>query len=218
MLDGRQMAQLRKTYCRLHCCAHVAHQGSDLPAATAAAAAKGAHGVPVCTSCRLPHHNTRTDSVQRHAADLVTHVRRMAAADDVGSCDDPAAQAAGAAGLLSCPEREWQDGLDILAEALALHCRTRSANEIAAFMRAEEESGAKRLASDWRVDGNKAAAVAAAADGAAQQSGRRGGVRPHARPSVAWVPVAPLPAGSDGDGLRPSLVHGGVPPTRPRAG
>jgi len=43
-----------------------------------------------------------------------------------------------------CPEREWEAGLLLLAESLALHCATRSSAEIVAFMRHDEARAAKR--------------------------------------------------------------------------
>ena len=40
---------------------------------------------------------------------------------------------------------EWERGLHVLAAALSQHCRTRSADEVLAFMRNEESSAPKRL-------------------------------------------------------------------------
>lgn len=50
----------------------------------------------------------------------------------------------GVLGDMGCPEREWQQGLMLLAETLALHCRTRSAEEIAAFMMHEGSAQASK--------------------------------------------------------------------------
>ena len=74
--------------------------------------------------------------------------------------DDTAAKQRHVASLLSlistavsgdCPEREWQESLRILAEAMAMHWRTRSTDEIVAFMNDEVASSAKRIATPDRM-------------------------------------------------------------------
>ena len=68
----------------------------------------------------------------------------------------------------------WQVGLRILAEAMALHCRTRSADEIVGFMTDEMSSSGKRHAPSF-IEGQ--GAVHAALEGAVDHS--------HAHPTTS---------------------------------
>ena len=61
-----------------------------------------------------------TAALQGQAGALLETVRRMSA----GSSD--------------CPEHEWEHGLRILTEAMAMHSRTRTVQEILAFVRRDD--------------------------------------------------------------------------------
>lgn len=177
LLCERQMAALRKTYCKLYC----THSGTSQPnssqaslpgqqatsailkpvdpmafaaSATAAAGSLGHLSFPsrepqLCDTCLEPHHSatneppaTSSDSsvvvAQGHASALLATVRSMALQG--GNCDSDDGR--------PCPEHEWQQGLRILAEAMAMHCRTRSPAEIVAFMHDELSSSGKRAATN----------------------------------------------------------------------
>ena len=72
-----------------------------------------------------------------NVATLLATAREMAAA----SVNDPTASPD------ECPQREWEAGLRLMAEMLAQHSRTRSAEEIVAFMNHEEARARKAHAS-----------------------------------------------------------------------
>ena len=54
------------------------------------------------------------------------------------------------ASLAASQEFEWSHGLRVLAEAMSMHCRTRSAAEIVAFMHDEAAGREKRHSSNAR--------------------------------------------------------------------
>ena len=161
MLCDRQVALLRKTYCRLHCThgklGRVPSFGSHprqllhIP--------KLLQTGPLCSTCLVPHHdvvgdgfspspaiNAAAAAAQQRAAEVLASVTKMASATAATSPEEDC----------GCPEREWEEGLLILAQAMAMHCRTRSANEIIAFMHDEIDSSDKRPANSFRrglVDG-----------------------------------------------------------------
>ena len=125
MLCDRQVAALRKTYCRLHC----THSGT--PSQAHLAAPREAE--MVCGSCNTAHPDhshpavpidATTAAAQRHATALLATATRMAGA----------LHGDGGDGGGGCPEREWQDTMRILAEAMAMHCHTKSTDEIVGFM------------------------------------------------------------------------------------
>jgi len=94
----------------------------------------------MCTTCNTPHAlplapapslDPAVAAVQRHAAALLSALNELTLAateDDL----DP------------CPEREWEHGLSVLAQAMSMHCRTRSTAEIVGYMQDESASAAKR--------------------------------------------------------------------------
>jgi hypothetical protein len=158
LICDRQLAALRKSYCRLHCTQSaspiVPHAPSTLATLEGAAggnddpvqgyAAKPATAFPLCDSCMVPHPieaprptDAAGAAAQRDATVLLESVRHMASA--TMSAQGP------------CPEHEWQQGLRIISEAMAMHCRTRSAAEIFAFMHDEVASGGKRAATATKV-------------------------------------------------------------------
>ena len=159
MLCDRQVAALRKTYCRLHC----THGSAPHRALTAMPPA-----TPHCATCRTPHglppppSNPALAEVQKGATALLATVGQMATACSARSDAE------------NCPETEWQVGLRILAEAMALHCRTRSADEIVGFMTDEMSSSGKRHAPSF-IEGQ--GAVHAALEGAVDHS--------HAHPTTS---------------------------------
>ena len=126
-----QMKQLRRTYCRLHCKHSTLHLKHWIQPT-----------VPkrnICDSCAVPHLEAGPPDpaialVQPHAAEVLSSVQQMATA------------AANADGQEPCPEREWELGLRIIAEAMAQHCRSRSVAEIIGFMQDEEANPDKRTA------------------------------------------------------------------------
>lgn len=128
MLCERQLATLRRTYCRLHC----THGPRDV------ARSGELMGPTTCGACHVAHpqaqpvNGDRGASVQRHAATLLATVKQLAAQDEA---------------VEGCPEREWELGFHLLAEAMSMHCRTRSAAEIVGFMNDEEMRANKQLAS-----------------------------------------------------------------------
>ena len=136
MLCDRQVAELRKTYCRLYC----SHNAGTFVDATP----------PLCGTCKVAHHvpppipSADAAAAQRHAGKLLASVRQMTASDIAGT-GGGGADGGGGGSEDYCPEQEWQHGLHILAEALATHCRTRTPAEIVQFMRDDVQSS-KRLA------------------------------------------------------------------------
>lgn len=171
MLCDQQVSALRKTYCRLHCkhgpspyharvpvpspCppGGCASGGVPVPSLAGMAPCVPSPGKlpvpPICHSCHSPHlgelpssEDKDLQAAQRYAKDMLATARQMGAniaASDVSATD-------GAESEHSCPEREWQMSLRILVEALSMHCRTRSPDEIVAFMHDELVSSGKRLA------------------------------------------------------------------------
>jgi len=126
MFCDHQLTTLRRTYCRLHC----THRAAPV------VPPREAYPEQPCDVCgvvgpsmlTLPEHWP----AKRHAIALLASARERAMGVLGDDTQDP------------CPEREWEAGIRVLAEALALHCRTRSADEIVAFMHGEEASARKR--------------------------------------------------------------------------
>ena len=164
MLCDRQVQILRRTYCRLHCSHHggvmsgvglplgggfgSAIQYSNGKAAMGNLIAPSSHPPPaVCTSCLVPHQEALTisSSAQKHAASLLSTLTELSTSAQ-----------------FDCPEREWEYGLRVLAEAMSMHCRTKSAAEIIGYMNDESTSASKRHTST--------APAAAAEVGVKQQS------------------------------------------------
>ena len=163
-LCDHQLTTLRRTYCRLYCThasappplpAGAPLGGTSLGAGTSLGGSASLAPQAPCGVCGetplaaimssdQPVSHTR----QLHAAALLASARQMvldgAAASDAGAS---AADAAADSHMAhECPEREWEAGLMLLAEALALHCTSRSSSEIVAFMRHDdaEARAAKR--------------------------------------------------------------------------
>ena len=110
--------------------------------------APSSHPPPaVCTSCLVPHQEALTisSSAQKHAASLLSTLTELSTSAQ-----------------FDCPEREWEYGLRVLAEAMSMHCRTKSAAEIIGYMNDESTSASKRHTST--------APAAAAEVGVKQQS------------------------------------------------
>ena len=169
MLCDRQLAALRKMYCRLHCTrANVPHAPpSSLPNHSTRFLLSGPPP-SLCTTCETadPHRSAlalnSNDAAQRHASAVLSAVSHLLGGVDCGEVVPPA----GSGGYggedgggedqvgcpeVSCPEVEWQETLCVLAEAMAMHCRTRSAAEIMAFMADEHVSSGKRAATDRQM-------------------------------------------------------------------
>ena len=114
MLNQTQLAKLRRTYCRLYHGGH--HPRSPLVPASRR---------DLCDTCSFGPESTAplpavTDGVsshQRQAAAILGSVRQLGA----GSCENP--------------EEEWDHALRVLADAMAMHCSTRTTDEILSFMR-----------------------------------------------------------------------------------
>ena len=139
MLSDLQTLALRRTYCRLHC-SHGGMGGiARGPIASLNARSSQQPGYSQqCTTCLVPHQRLPTplpiDAVgaaaQRSASTLLASLNEMtAASSDLFD---------------GCPEFEWSHGLRALAEAMSMHCRTRSAAEIVAFMHDEAVGREKR--------------------------------------------------------------------------
>jgi hypothetical protein len=174
MLTDREIGMLRKSYCRLHC-THGSGSRSLLsqhrPGTALALPAPallcqpalpggeiggevGSEGSLLCSSCDVQTDNTALAD-QRDAKVLLASVRHMVSKSLAAPGDGTPEQV--------CPEREWQGGLRILAEAMAQHCHTRSAEEIIAFMHDELVGNAKRPAREQEVSPKHEQGVAAAA-------------------------------------------------------
>ena len=139
LLCDLQVAALRRTYCRLYC-KHASADPLRLPAPEEA---------KLCTTCLVPHErpeapvsDTATMEAQRRATALLATVRQMAQASVMAQA--PCQPTDETKEELGCPEREWEEGLRILAEALTMHCRTRSAAEIVGFMSDAVASAGKK--------------------------------------------------------------------------
>lgn len=130
MLCDHQVKELRRTYCRLYC-NHSIQIVKSLPTP------KPAPKVPLCLTCGAPEADSDAtpDSAQRQATSLLATLHQLS----TGTYYETEAE-----GEAPCPEREWERGLLILAEAMAQHCRTRSAAEIVAFIQDEDVSASKK--------------------------------------------------------------------------
>jgi hypothetical protein len=199
MLCDQQVSALRKTYCRLHC-KHVPspyHTRVPVPSLAGVGTCVPSPGKlpvpPICHTCHSPHlgeppssEDQDLQAAQRYAKDMLATARQMGA--NIAASDASAAD--GAEGEHSCPEREWQMSLRILVEALSMHCRTKSPDEIVAFMHDELVSSGKRLSNGCSDVGSP--------------SGKSG----------AAGPKTPLrhPSGAEGfDGTTSANVVDGVP-------
>ena len=150
-----QLTTLRRTYCRLYC-SHAS--GSTPPDILGGNALLGPPcplmtqasrpvliGGPPCACGEFGSGDASAHTHQRHAAELLASARQMVLeyqATEVNGDADGGAEVVAADN--ECPEREWEAGLLLLAESLALHCATRSSAEIVAFMRHDEARAAKR--------------------------------------------------------------------------
>ena len=130
MLSDLQTLALRQTYCRLHC-SHSGGGGNGLGRSAPVAAPNA----PALT-CSHPTSEVDRAASQRQASSLLASLNAMSGASS--------AQVDG------CPEFEWSHGLRVLAEAMSMHCRTRSAAEIVAFMHDEASGREKRHSSNAR--------------------------------------------------------------------
>ena len=142
LLCDRQLATMRKAYCRLHC----SHREDEPHKAIIFTPSPAP--LPVCTSCSAPHLALPPPAIdgpaakaQKQASALLTSIDAMIGAADPLGLEDSAQGVVGRED--QCPEEEWQHKLRILAEAMAMHCRTRCASEIIAFMHDEIDSGNK---------------------------------------------------------------------------
>jgi len=139
ILCNLQIAELRRTYCRLYC----KHSQKLIGSAMCKPQPKPA--LTICDSCNVPHamndptppRDSDVASAQNHASHLLSSVRQFL----------PPPPTVDADGIEACPEREWEYGLRVLAEAMSQHCHTRTAAEIIGFMQFEEVGAAKRMAS-----------------------------------------------------------------------
>ena len=156
LLCETQVSALRRTYCRLYCKhASVGPRGAMSWQASSALPLRLMPPPPqVCTTCPMPHEQPEaapamapapaTDlaivEAQRHATALLATVRQMAQASVMAQASNQLTDES--KDEFGCPEREWEEGLRILAEALTMHCSTRSAAEIIGFMNGAGTSGA----------------------------------------------------------------------------
>ena len=139
LLCDLQVAALRRTYCRLFC-KHACMGPLHVPSEDAQA----------CTTCLAPPEVSAivpaSVETQRQATSLLAAVHQMAKAGVMAQspcqpADDETSSE------LACPERAWEEGLRILAEALTMHCcRSRSAVEVVGFMNGAVVSAAKKPA------------------------------------------------------------------------
>eukprot|EP00908_Phaeocystis_cordata_P009542 Transcript_2032.p1 GENE.Transcript_2032~~Transcript_2032.p1 ORF type:complete len:541 (-),score=180.83 Transcript_2032:212-1834(-) len=144
-LCDHQLSTLRRTYCRLYC----SHGTGVAPhTGLAADSAQTSHLVP-CDSCGTlapgAHHASSSALVseeqakaQQQAGEVLAFARQKVVGGEEAGDDD----------AHDCPLSEWEAGLRVLAEALALHCNTRSPDEVIAFMQHEEARANKRSSQD----------------------------------------------------------------------
>ena len=147
-LDSSQLGELRRAYCRLHC-----QRPTIPPAARLLQHPPPTLGPPLPTTCK------EVVFPDRASLEAAAAAARMAGASAAARAAAGAADAAApsdVARLLGALQQvvstagggghaEWERGLHVLAAALSQHCRTRSADEVLAFMRNEESSAPKRL-------------------------------------------------------------------------
>ena len=147
-LDSSQLGELRRAYCRLHC-----QRPTIPPAARLLQHPPPTLDPPLPTTCK------EVVFPDRASLEAAAAAARMAGASAAARAAAGAADAAApsdVARLLGALQQvvstagggghaEWERGLHVLAAALSQHCRTRSADEVLAFMRNEESSAPKRL-------------------------------------------------------------------------
>ena len=141
LLGYEEVALLRRTYCRLYC----KHGRQTIIRPTLANTELSEQ---ICGKIENPSVKQNPDAVgeeekmrtlaQKYASSLHTTVKQMAQS----SCE-----AADGMSSDGCPEREWEMSMLLLAEAITMHCRTRSASEVLAFMQDTNDSANKRLMS-----------------------------------------------------------------------
>lgn len=140
-LCDHQLVALRRTYCRLYC----THAQSVLapwqtPRTPLLPPSIGGMGPPevqpktaLCEPCGV-HHPALPAKPSAAVSELLAKVREMTVETPGAMTPTEEGGPMGVLGDMGCPEREWEEGLMLLAQTMALHCRTRSAEEIAAFM------------------------------------------------------------------------------------
>ena len=213
-LCDHQLVALRRTYCRLYCThAQTMLAPWQTPRTPLLPPSVGGPVVQpkaaLCEPCGA-NHPALPAKPSASVAELYAKVREMTV--ETPSVMTPSEEGGPMAvfGDMGCPEREWEQGLMLLAETLALHCRTRSAEEIAAFMMGDGSAHtSKRHSNVNSAAGNTNSAAGNTNSGAvveevlsveafpAYSHGHNDGIVPCQPPSQPGV-SSPSPADVDG--------------------
>jgi len=179
LLDDQQVAALRQTYCRLYRQQSPTAQRAKPEAPPQRLGPHITFGVPSSwgasssfvppMSCgpalAAPPQSTATME-QSHVPALLAMARQMASRLPAAAGAGQAAAFCGTPPSDPCPECEWETGLVLLAEALSMHCHTRSADDIIGFLRDSSTSAVamRPMAAHDLARAAQAASAASAAE------------------------------------------------------